>query len=138
LITEDKSFKIILTGGKGEETLVEHINNNINGFSISLVNCLNLRELACLIKTAKLFISNSTGPIHIAAAVGTFVVGFYAPITACSERRWGPYTNNKIIFTPEVPECKKCTLKKCKHYNCMEKISIPEVYRKISYILNKF
>jgi heptosyltransferase III len=135
LIAQDKNVKIILTGGKGEENLVENINNNISGFSLPLVNVLNLREMAYLIKHALLFISNSTGPIHIAAAMGATVVGFYAPILACSEKRWGPYTNKKFIFKPDVPECKKCSKKKCAHFNCMEKISIPDVYQKIRKIL---
>jgi heptosyltransferase III len=133
----ENNIKLILTGGKGEENLINEISSRLKGVHICIVNKFNLREYACLCKKAKIFISNSTGPIHIAAAVGTFVAGFYPPIIACSEKRWGPYTDRKLIFTPDLKEkCIKCTKSKCIHYNCMDKISIPKVYIAIKEIIN--
>ncbi len=41
-----------------------------------------------------------TGPIHIAAALGKFRVGFYPKILARSPQRWDPYTDKKVIFSP--------------------------------------
>ena len=57
-------------------------------------------SIAELIRKAKLFISNSTGTIHIAAAVNTFTIGFFSPITAENKVRWAPYTDKKKIFSP--------------------------------------
>jgi len=59
-----------------------------------------LMELAALISMANVFVSNSIGPIHIAAALGTFVVGIYSPRRGESPIRWGPYTKRKKIFVP--------------------------------------
>ncbi len=85
-----------------------------------------------MIKLASVFVSNSTGPIHIAGAVGTPVVGFYPPIKVMSPRRWGPYTENKAIFVPNVPfECEKCVGKRCKFFDCMDMINIDDVLRAI-------
>lgn len=62
-----------------------------------------LRELVALISMGKMFVSNSTGPVHIAAAVGTFAVGIYSPRRAESPVRWGPYTEKKKLFVPGQP-----------------------------------
>ncbi|RPI19368.1 MAG: lipopolysaccharide heptosyltransferase family protein [Ignavibacteriae bacterium] len=96
---EKINYNILLSGTQTENELLKDITNKSGGKTY-IVNNLNLKELAALLKQAKMFISNSTGPIHIAAAVGTFVIGFYSPIKVESETRWGPYTDYKKIFTP--------------------------------------
>jgi heptosyltransferase III len=98
---------------------------------VALVNQLNLKEYAALAKLSSLFIANSTGTIHIAAAVGTPVIGLYPQMAPLSAARWGPYTEKKIIFTPanRPVDCKKCLLLKKKVCECMESISIEEVYK---------
>jgi len=53
-----------------------------------------LADLAALLSRADLVISNSTGPLHLAAALGTPTLGFFAPWPTCSAVRWGPYAAN--------------------------------------------
>jgi len=53
-----------------------------------------LRRLPPLLAAAGLVVSNSTGPLHLAAAVGTKTLGIYAPWPSCSPTRWGPYAEN--------------------------------------------
>ncbi|CUT04981.1 glycosyltransferase family 9 protein [Candidatus Chrysopegis kryptomonas] len=127
----EEGFKVILTGSESEKELVRYVaGNEKNVYDFS--GLLNLKELSALIKLASVFVSNSTGPIHIASAVGTPVVGFYPPIKVMSPRRWGPYTENKTIFVPNVPfECKKCVGEKCKFFDCMDRINIDDVLRAI-------
>lgn len=49
-----------------------------------------------------------------------------------SPRRWGPYTEDKLIFKPNVPfECKKCIGKKCPFFDCMDMIKIDDVVKAI-------
>ena len=102
---EKCDFSIILTGTKDDapqvKSVIDKLENNKRVFDIL---DLNLRELAAVLKMAKLFVGNSTGPIHIAAAVGTFVVGFYSPVRVESETRWGPYTDKKKIFSPPADD----------------------------------
>ena len=104
LIIFDGSFKknIILTGTKADE---ETLNAVVSGLkkkeNVYKITDLSLKEFAALCKMCILFISNSTGPIHVAAAVGAFCAGFYSPVTVESAVRWGPYTDKKKIFTPE-------------------------------------
>jgi len=129
-LVSETDANVIVTGGKGEDALVSEVMRYISHNAYPLVDELSLKELAALICSVSLFISNSTGPIHIAAAVGTPVIGLYSPIIACSPRRWGPYAENKTIFVPAVPmECKTCSGEKCEYFDCMELITVDEVFR---------
>jgi ADP-heptose:LPS heptosyltransferase len=53
-----------------------------------------IEELSALLRRAALVISNSTGPLHVAAALETPTLGFYPPWRSCSVARWGPYAAN--------------------------------------------
>lgn len=54
----------------------------------------DLPELAALLQTAGLVASNSTGPIHLAGALGTPTLALHAPWNSCGAERWGPYREN--------------------------------------------
>jgi ADP-heptose:LPS heptosyltransferase len=96
-------YQVLLTGTESDSTQVKGILEKLpeNSVIYSIFN-LNLKELAAVIKGSALFLGNSTGPIHIAAAVGTFVVGLYSPVKTESVTRWGPLTERKKIFTPLI------------------------------------
>ncbi len=103
-ILNDKEldFKVILTGTNSDIVQVKSITERvIPNNRIFAVFDLNLKQLAALLKLSRLFIGNSSGPIHLAAAVGTFVVGLYSPVKEQSQVRWGPYTDKKKVFVPE-------------------------------------
>lgn len=67
--------------GPGEKELAE-------GIGCRLAPPTNLRELAAILRTAAAVIGGDTGPLHLAAALGTPVIGLYGPT---SEKRNGPY-----------------------------------------------
>ena len=143
-INKIKDVKICLTGLDKEAEQINQLNSSINNNALCFINKLNLRELAYLIKKSRIFISNSTGPIHLAANVGTSIIGFYPPVKAMSVERWGPYTNKRFIFIPEKRYnsnylvdgyCKKCKREKCEYYNCMNYLSIDNIMKKINELL---
>ncbi|HEY3250539.1 MAG TPA: glycosyltransferase family 9 protein [Ignavibacteria bacterium] len=102
LLVENENPNIVLAGTEQDKLHIASILSQFqNKGRIFAFYGLSLNELAALIKLSKLFISNSTGPIHIAAAVGTFVVGLYSPVKVESPVRWGPVTDKKKIFAPE-------------------------------------
>ena len=95
-------INIVLTGTLEDKPHTDAILSKItNKNRVYQIHGLSLNELAALIKMSELFIGNSTGPIHIAAAVGTFVIGLYSPVRVESPIRWGPVTDKKKIFVPE-------------------------------------
>lgn len=115
---------VIITGDKNETKICETVANKSN--ATNFAGRFNLSEMVALINMCSLFITNSTGPIHIAAALGKSIIGFYPKIVVCSPERWGPYTTNKAVFTPKI-ECFDCTREQCKKLNCMNSIDIDEV-----------
>jgi ADP-heptose:LPS heptosyltransferase len=124
---------IIITGNEDEKNICSTISSNTN--AIDLSGKFNLSEIICLIRLSEIFISNSTGPIHIAAALGKSTVGFYPKIRACSPERWGPYTRKKVIFTPEI-ECNDCTREQCERLNCMNSIDIDNVTKEVTKLIS--
>ena len=129
--------KIVLTGDSSELDLVKAVKEKMKHPSIDLAGKLNLRELAELLERADLIISNSTGPMHLAVAVGTPVVAVFCPIKVSSPKRWGPYGENDQVVLPPVPACAKCQPKRCRYYNCMDRVDVGEIYSKAQSILNR-
>ncbi|MBI1803547.1 MAG: glycosyltransferase family 9 protein [Ignavibacteriae bacterium] len=130
--------RIIVTGGASEQNLVHEVQSIAGEKALTMVNQLNLKELAALAKLSSLFVANSTGPLHIAAAVGTPVIGFFPNIKPLSAERWGPYTSKKTIFTPinRPHDCSDC-MKNNTSCECMNSISVDDVYKAaIQYLTN--
>ncbi len=102
LLDVNNCYQVVLTGTIEDKEQVKYVTDSLsdNNRIFTIFN-LNLNELAAVIKGSKLFIGNSTGPIHIAAAVNTHVVGLYSPVKVESPVRWGPLTENKKIFVPK-------------------------------------
>jgi heptosyltransferase-3 len=130
---DDDNFQIILTGNKNEIELCEKIKSSSKAKNFA--GKFNLNELTALISKSVMFISNSTGPIHIAAALEKFTVGFYPKIVSCSKERWAPYTNKKFVYEPNI-DCKNCTREQCEKLNCMDSTDITKVYNDIKNVLN--
>jgi heptosyltransferase III len=128
LLSTEQDFQIIITGVAGEETKVNRAIVASESRGIPLVGRLSVKELAAIIRLADLFVSNSTGPLHIASAVGTPVVGLYPPHTAMSHRRWGPCTSKKRVLVPATPiDCNEC-VRQDVECSCMANITVDQVY----------
>jgi heptosyltransferase-3 len=68
--------------------------------AVNLCGMLNLEEMIALISKASLFISNSTGVLHIAASLDVPVIGLYPNTSHISARRWGPYSKKRQVVSP--------------------------------------
>jgi heptosyltransferase III len=127
-ISNEINSSILISGSESEKDLCEKL--KVSGKVENLAGKFDLAQLIALIDACDIFISNSTGPIHIAAALGKYTIGFYPKIPACSPERWGPYTNKRTIFTPSIG-CSNCTREQCEKLNCMDSISPEEVTAEI-------
>lgn len=127
-LCKDGRFDVYLTGSSDEIRKCEIVKGDSD--ARILAGELSLEELISFIKEGDLFISNSTGPLHIAAAAGSFTVGFYPLVVQCSVERWGPYTDRKLIFSPEIG-CSDCSLKQCARLECMNSIKSENVFAAI-------
>ena len=130
-------FKIVVTGRKGEEKLVHDVVAGMKARAVATVGKFSLEELGALIQRAAVFVSNSTGPMHIAAILGTPVVAFFPPILQCSPVRWGPYTNKKKVFVADNNACTLCHGSPCRSNVCMDQITVDDVALAIKQVLNE-
>ena len=114
-------FSIVWTGTASELS-------GLNGPGVLLAGKTEIWDLACLYSLCKLVIAPSTGPLHLAALVGTPVVGIYSPIRVNAPRRWGPLGLNVQTLVPPVPEC-SCATGRCRRGDCMELLEVETVFQ---------
>jgi heptosyltransferase-3 len=121
--------QVLVTGTAGEHWRVEEVVRGAGPPALDLAGQWSVRELAAVISGAELFVSNSTGPLHLAAALGIPVLAFYPTITPMSARRWGPYTPHaEVLEASPVPECPACSGGNPLECRCMESISVDRAF----------
>ena len=126
--------KILIIGSKNEIPWNKDIEDMAGKDScINLTGKTTIEELMALIKDLKLFITNDSGPMHIAAASGIEVIAIFGPTT--KELGFFPYSEKSFVIEENL-ECRPCALhgsKKCPrgHFLCMNLISVERVYRKV-------
>ncbi len=129
--------RVLVTGVKREEALVKRVVEAANGVAQPLIGTTKLRTLAAFLRRCSLFVANSTGPLHIAAAVGVPVIGLYPPIRACSPERWGPWTKRKEVIVADADTCPRCHGGPCRGNDCMEQITVERVHQAARRLLGR-
>ena len=94
------------------------------GKAISLAGKTSLKELIEVIKSARFMVSNDSGPMHIAAALGIPVFALFGPTDPL---RTGPYGEGHIVIRENVP-CAPCFKRTCNDMKCMSSLSVEKVY----------
>ena len=120
----------ILFGGKNDQPLTAQIESAIHNPQSAIFNLAgktSLRELMALLKICRVVSTNDTGPMHVAAALGTPVV---VPFGSTSPELTGPGlpgdTRNYLIKS-DAP-CSPCFLRECPiDFRCMNGISVERV-----------
>ena len=127
----ENGVRVVVTGSAEERTLVDHVARSRSESVVQVAGELDIKELAALLEASTVCVTNSTGPLHIAAAVGTPTVALFCPIKPCSPARWGPFGENHDVLMPEVPACPRCIETACPYFDCMERISVDEVFEAV-------
>jgi len=134
-LIQSYSVKVLVTGQAGEKILAEKMKSKMRQSFIDLTGKTDLRLLSAIIGKVNLVICNSTGPMHIAASLGIPTVALFCPIFTASPKRWGPYGEGHTAILPPVPACKNCSPTKCERGNCMELITVDNVFEKAGTVL---
>jgi ADP-heptose:LPS heptosyltransferase len=87
-LATEAGARVLLLWGPDEAHMAREISLALPGHSALLAPPTDLGELAALLKRCRLMIANDTGPLHLAAALGTPSLGLYGPTRAA---RNGPY-----------------------------------------------
>ena len=124
-LSREYNARIILVGGKGEEQIARSIVSEMNENVTDLSGQTRLGQLAAVLQKTDLFIGNDSGPMHLAAACGTRVIGLFGPT---SPQRFGPYGKHCAALRMEK-DCPPCMQDKCKRpgYRCIDRISVDDV-----------
>ncbi|MCG6553936.1 MAG: glycosyltransferase family 9 protein, partial [Candidatus Magnetominusculus sp. LBB02] len=121
---------VVITGSNDERRLCGDIAAAIGRGAVSLAGELSIRQLAALVKTLSLLVTNDTGTMHIAIALGTRTVSLF-----CPSNHWGTGAITELhlhrIISAERP-CNPCVTKKCKTPHCMDAISVDDVLAAVS------
>ena len=128
-------LKVVLLGGEQEQGIARAILDQVEIGCRSLVGRLELLELAAVLRQASLFVGNDNGPMHIAAAMGTPVVGLFGP---ADPRIWGPAGQGHAVLYKGV-DCTPCFPGGCRRgeENCMRLITLDEVIPVVERILEQ-
>ena len=129
-LVEHFNANVLIFGGPKEAELVQTVANLMNAPAIPFAGNLQVRELAACLEKCDLFLTNDTGPMHIAAAVGTPTVSLFGP---GNHIRFQPLGTSHQTIRHAVPcsPCKQFT-DKCKDNICMKGIGVDEVWESIS------
>ena len=120
-------YTVVMTGSESEGTRIRQAGADRVADLRSIAGRTDLRTLAAVLGMASVVVANSTGPLHLAAAVGTPVVGLYPGKRIMSPRRWGPIGSGHHVLQPAVEEC-HCPPGRCR---CMETITVKAVARSV-------
>lgn len=131
-IWKERGLVSVVTYGPGEESLAEEVAaSSETGRAHPLA--LTLKQFAALARRADIFVGGDTGPLHIAAACATPIVGIYGPT---SPDRNGPFSERDITVGRDLWCRAECHRRSCWHWECMN-ISVSVVAQAVARRLDR-
>ncbi len=128
-----RNLTIVVTAGPGEESYALEVAQQIEGTVILLG--LSIPELGELIRGARIYLGNDSGPMHLAAAVGTPAVAVWG---SSDSRRWRPWgVEHRVVQNPF--ECNPCPGYRCLVANsplCIESVTVDQVHAAVEEVLS--
>ena len=115
VLWEEFGLRSLVTFGPGEEELAAAVAGNSTSGARPFAS--SLKQFVALARRARLFVGGDTGPLHIAAACGTPVVGLYGPTMP---ERNGPFIAQDVSVGRDLWCRVDCHKRSCWHWECME------------------
>ena len=113
---DEHGLRSYITFGPGEEGLAHEIVANARSGTAVILRS-TLKQFVALARRASLFVGGDTGPLHLAAAAGTPVVGIYGPT---SPERNGPFDEHDLTVGRDLWCRAECYRRSCWHWECMD------------------
>lgn len=127
-IVKDLKMPLVFTGSATDAALsIDRIRRFMKETSVDLAGKTSLRELACLYERANLVVSTDSGPMHLAAAVGTPTVALFGPTDPA---RTGPFGRGHRVVRTGI-KCSPCFRKHCDTRTCMMDIAVEDVFEAV-------
>ena len=117
---------VVIFGSRAEKPLAETIARTMQHTPTVLAGETALRQLIALMAQCRLIVTNDSGPMHLAAALGLPVVAIFG---STNERATGPLSPRARVVKQSVV-CSPCGLRECPiDFRCMEQVTVDEVHR---------
>ena len=132
-LLEDKDVIVVYFGDLVTSNLVKEVCQGLSTRVINMAGLTSLRELACLISLCNVLLTNDSGPMHIAGALGTSVVALFGSTSSIVT---GPWQESKVI--QKHVACSPCYRRTCPiDFRCMKQIGVDEVVQSVLEMLHK-
>lgn len=133
-LVNEFSAKILLVWGPGEENDIRELQSKMPQPS-TLLPPTSLKQLGAILKRCDLLVTNDSGPMHIAAAMGTPVVAIFGPTNPTLQ---GPVGKGHEIVRNEKLDCLCCNFTDCPIGNpCMLELGVDEVLEGVRRAITK-
>lgn len=135
-LVERYGARIIIMAGNVDKHFGDRLASLITAGCINLSGKTGIGDIASLLRRARLFISNDSGPVHIGCAVGTPVIAIFGRSDrGLSPERWGP-SGKRDQALHKSAGCYVCYAHNCKvGFKCLDSISAEEVLEAAEKIL---
>lgn len=131
LLHENPNFRLVFFGDLSGKPLVDHICTSIGDGAINLAGQTHLRELMSMIASCRFFLTNDSGPMHLADALKVPLLALFG---STNPIKTGPYIQRNII--QKKVSCSPCYKRVCPiDFKCMKGIQVDEVYEKVKVLL---
>jgi 3-deoxy-D-manno-octulosonic-acid transferase/heptosyltransferase-1 len=131
-LVEKYNASVIFTGSQSDRSTIENIMSCMSQSTVNLAGETTLKTLAALYEKIEFLISTDTGPMHMAAAVGTPVIALFGPTAPW---RTGPFGSEHKILRSGL-DCSPCFKRQCSTIDCMNQISVEQVMDAVNSILS--
>ncbi len=117
--------RVVVLGGPGEGALAREVEDALDEPPIRLQGKTSLGELIGVLSELSLLLSNDSGPMHLAAALGVPTLAVFGPTDPSETGPLGP----RARFVREPVECSPCVYRDCPiDHRCMDRIGVERVY----------
>ena len=114
-ILPEEKYNIFISGTAKEGNLLKSFIKKYKKRVVDITGKMNLDEFISFIKNSDGLVAASTGPLHIAAALGIYTIGLFAPMRPIHPSRWAPIGTNAdyLVLDKECNDCKNQSICNC-------------------------
>jgi ADP-heptose:LPS heptosyltransferase len=128
MMRHNPHFKILLLGSQREWPLCEKIKSGVRDYRlINLAGAIDLPVLPVLVTRLSLLVTNDTGTMHVAIALGIPTVSLFAATEPAGTGPLQDLDMHRVIKKPQT--CHPCVTKRCATPFCMDQITVEEVFQ---------
>lgn len=137
-LASQRGARVVVLTGRGEEQQGRAVARQMRQPAIEILGAFGLGETAFLLKKARLLVSNDSGPVHLAGAVGTPVISIFGRWGGgLSPVRWGPTGRESIALHHDIG-CRPCLAHNCTiGFKCLEAVTVEEVVAAAEHLMGR-